>query len=281
MRKMLLTVTFVVLACAVAMNASAMPKHSSVKTEGHGHGAPYGLSADCTLNLYNWCAGYIWQFNEVAHAVWESVSDPHECPGGCTNGGAVSEIVLYERCNAGPPGHIDDLAITSIDAAKCPTAVLCDLGAMTLTHCVSGDRWTTVSLNSPCHLGGNPFAIQITWGSDTTNPQPSTSNGIANFYCSMGYVSTFPGCASTGRTCNGYSLALDPQRSYIVWTDWDGNGTLDNICAMYGQPASLAFPYISGYGYMTNNMPMSVGLDCSSPTAVENTSWGHVKALYQ
>jgi len=168
MRKVLLTVAVVVLSCAVAANAFAMPKRHAVHLEGKA-GHPYGLSADCSIQAYNWCAGWIWQYTEVAGAVWGEVMSPSECPGGCQNGGAVSEIVLYARCSAAP-GSLGDLAIVSVDAAKCPTATLCDLGPMTLTHCVSGDRWTTISLATPCHLGGNPFAVQITWGQDTTNP---------------------------------------------------------------------------------------------------------------
>jgi len=116
MRKVLLTVAFVMLGCAVAMNVSAMPRHQAVHGEAHG-GHSFGLSADCTIQAYNWCAGYIWQFTEVAGAVWGEVMSPTECPGGCTNGGAVAEIQLYARCNAGAPGHLGDLAVVSVVAA--------------------------------------------------------------------------------------------------------------------------------------------------------------------
>jgi hypothetical protein len=278
MRKVLLTVAFAILSCAVAVNASAFTKEA-VKLDGVG-GSPYGLSSDCVLSLYNWCSGWIWQFGETPGATWGSVGDPNDCPEGCTNGGAVTEIVFYGRCSAAP-GQLGGVSLVSVDAAYCPTALLCDLGPQTLIHCVPFDRWTVFSLETPCHLGGNPFAVLITWGQDVTNPQPATSNGIGNFYCEQGIISTFPGCATSGYTCSGYDTVIDPQRTFIYATDWDGDTDLDDICALYGQPASLGFPYIYYYGYMTNNMPMDVGMDCSSPTAVEPSSWGHVKALYE
>jgi hypothetical protein len=56
---------------------------------------------------------------------------------------------------------------------------------------------------------------------------------------------------------------------------------LDDLCAVYGYPYPLAFPYVPYYGYLPNNLMLVAGLDCHTPTAVENTSWGHLKALYE
>jgi hypothetical protein len=91
---------------------------------------------------------------------------------------------------------------------------------------------------------------------------------------------TFPGCASDADGgCGTWSLA--PERTYIYFTDINHDGTIDDLCALYGAPYLLAFPYVYPYGYLPNNLLISVGPDCSRPSAVETTSWGRVKALLQ
>jgi hypothetical protein len=64
-------------------------------------------------------------------------------------------------------------------------------------------------------------------------------------------------------------------------TDFNGDTTLDDLCSIYGYPYGVAFPYYYPYGYIPNNVVLQVGLDCTSPTATQNTSWGNVKALYE
>jgi hypothetical protein len=269
MRKVLLTAAIAVLGLSVAMNASAYTKQAAVFDA---QGAPYGLSADCTLAASNLCAGWIWVFNDATGAVWGAVLDPNDCPGGCLNGGAVSEITLYSRCGT-VPGALGGLGLSAVDGVGCRTTLLYDSGPLTVTHCVVGDRWTTIQ-TPLTHLGGHPFAVTVTWGPNptgTSNPQLSTDNGIANLYCSQGITGTFPGCATTALTCSGW--VMPPQRTFIYVTDFNGDGFLDDICALYAAPYPLSFPYLYPYGYLPNNLVVSVGLDCSSPTAVENSSW--------
>lgn len=280
MRKVLLTAAIAVLGLAVAMNASAYTKQAA---KFDAQGAPYGLVTDCTLNSANLCAGWIWVFNDVEGAVWGSVMSPNECPGGCLNGGAVSEIILYARC-ATTPGRIGGVGISSVDAIGCRTGSLYDSGPADMVHCVVGDRWTVFPLQTPVHLGGNPFAVTVTWGPNptgTSNPQLATDNGIANLYCSQnpGSFGIFPGCAASTSDCTTWTIPA--QKTYIYVTDVNGDGILDDFCSIYGAPYPLAFPYLYPYGYLPNNLIISVGLDCSSPTATENTSWGHVKSLYE
>ena len=230
---------------------------------------------DCVLSAYNWCSGWIWTFSEDPGGIWGVVYDSNNCPGGCNNGGAMTEVYLYSRCTS-VPGSLGGVGVYTVDWQDCLVDVLYTSGPLTMTHCVSGDRWTTLDVRW-VHVFGHPFAITVTWGPDN-NPQLATDNAVANFYCARGYAG-FPGCATTGRTCVGWNNL--PQRSYIYFTDLDNNGTLEDMCALYGAPYGPSFPYIYYYGYMNNNLVMAVGLDCSSPTAVEPTSWGHVKALFE
>jgi hypothetical protein len=280
MRKVLLAAAIVVLGLSAAMNASAFTK-SAARFDAQG--APYGLVTDCTLNSANLCAGWIWVFNDVNGAVWGSVLDADDCPEGCLNGGAVSSIIFYSRC-ATVPGSIGGVGISLVDGVGCRTSSLYASGPMTVTHCIAGDRWTTVTVAEPPHLNHNPFAVTITWGpvvGSSNNPQFSTDNGIANLYCknNPGTFGVFPGCATSTSDCTAWDLP--PQRTFIYVTDVNGDGILDDFCAIYGSPYPLAFPYLYPYGYLPNNLIVSVGLDCSSPTATVPTSWGHVKSLYE
>lgn len=251
MRKVLLAAAIVALGLSVAMNASAFTKQSA---RFDAQGAPSGLAVDCTLESANLCAGWIWVFNDVQGAVWGSVLNPADCAISCTNGGAVQQIVLYSRC-ATVPGSLGGVGISAVDGVGCRTTSLYDSGALTVTHCVSGDRWTTIT-TPLTHVNGNPFAVTVTWGPQsggTNNPQLATDNGIANLYC-KNYPSqwgVFPGCASSTSSCATWSLP--PQRTYIYVTDFNGDGILDDICALYGAPYPLAFPYFYPYGYQVGS----------------------------
>jgi hypothetical protein len=275
MRKALLAAAVVALSLPIASGAFAFTK---VADRFEGGASPYGLSADCDLQDYNLCSSWIWVFNDAQGAQWGAVFDPNDCPGGCINGGSVSEVLLYGRC-AVVPGDINGIRIDQVDANNCPTALLCETGSIELTHCVAGDRWTTIPMDvTDCHVNGNPFAVSIVWGT-AGEIQFATDNGIANLYCSQGITGTFPGCYSTTPTCPGWTIGA--QGTFIFVTDFNGDTILDDLCALYGTPYPLAFPYVFGYGYMPNNLVLAVGLDCSHPTAVEPTSWGHVKALFE
>lgn len=236
-------------------------------------------TADCGLQDYNLCSSWIWTFNDAQGAQWGHVFDPNDCAGGCLNGGAVSEVLLYARC-AAVPGGIGGVRIDAVDAANCRTALLCASGALELVHCVAGDRWTAIPMPvEDCHLNGNPFAVSVVWG-PAGEVQFATDNGVANLFCSQGVTGTFPGCFSTVPTCGGYVVpAL--QKSFIYVTDFNGDTLLDDLCEIYGSPYGLAFPYVPGHGYLANNLLLSVSLDCSSPAAVEPTSWGRVRALFE
>jgi len=280
MRKVLLTAAIVVLGLSVAMNASAFTKQAARMDS---QAVPYSLDTDCTLQAGNFCSGWIWTFSAVEGTVWGHIFDSNDCPGGCENGGAVSELTLYSRCvSPATSGVIGGVGVSSVDASTgCRTALLYDSGPVTITHCVSGDRWTVFTFEPPIHTLGNPFALTLTWGgpSGANNPAFATENGIANLYCSMGVTSTFPGCATTVLGCSGW--VMPAQNTVVYVSDLDLDGDVEDVCALYGAPYGLAFPYVPYYGYMSNNVVLSIGLDCLSPTAVENTSWGHVKALYE
>lgn len=282
MRKVLLTSAIVVLGLSVAMSASAFTKTMVRDSAGH---APSSLATDCTLASGNNCAGWVWVFNDVQGAVWGTVLNPADCAGGCVNGGAVTSITMRSYCNAAPaPGAIDDLGLSAVDGVGCRTgSPLYSTGPITVAHCASGDRWTTFAVPT-VHVAGHPFAVTVTWGPHvgaSANPQFSTEAQIANLYCHQnpGVYPVFPGCGTSTADCTGWSMP--PQRTYLYETDVTGDGIPDDICALYGVPYALAFPYVYGYGYLPNNLMITVGLDCSSPTATEAGSWGHVKSLYQ
>ena len=70
--------------------------------------------------------------------------------------------------------------------------------------------------------------------------------------------------------------------TYVYVTDMDGDTVLEDLCELYGAPYPLSFPYIAGYGYQPNNLFAIAMVRCSSsPSRVENTSWGHVRALFE
>jgi hypothetical protein len=279
MRKALLTVAVVAVSLSLAASAFAFTKESR---QFDGSSAPYGLSQDCLLQAYNTCAGWVWIFGDADGAVWGAVMDPNDCPGGCTNGGAVSDIWFWGYCSPGAPAMIGGVGVDLVDAIGCPTLSLWHSGPMSVYSCVTGDRWTHVTVPiSDTHLDGNEFALTITWGPDVPLMRFATDNGIGNLMCWLGYVNTFPGCATTGLTCMGWCCPPPPQSTFIYYTDFNGDTILDDLCAIYGLPYPLSFPYVNYYGYMPNNLMVIAGLDCHSPTAVENTSWGHVKALYE
>lgn len=235
------------------------------------------LSPDCYLAAFNTCSNWIWVYEDAPGAVWGQVFDPNDCPAGCYNGGSVVEILLYARCEAAPAG-IGGVRVDAVDANACPVALLCESGPLELTHCVAGDRWTTIPLGPACHLNGNPFAVSVVWGTARA-VKFATDNGIANLYCSQGVREAFPGCYSEFLTCAGWTIP--PQNAFVYVTDFNGDTVLDDMCALYGAPYSLAFPYAYGFGYLPNNLMIGVGLDCIGPSRVEDTTWGRVKAMYE
>jgi hypothetical protein len=276
MRKVLLTVAVLAMSLALAANANAFTKQAVPMGN---EGSPSGLSQDCVLQSYNICSCWIWVFTEVPGSLYGAVFDPTDCPGGCQlpsggPGGAVSDIWLYSRCTAS--GDFGVVGVSTIDPTGCPVTELYNTGPFTTTHCVVNDRWTHIDVPL-IHVNGEPFAITIEWGSGAA--QLASDNGIANLICSFGITGTFPGCFNSTCTCSGWSLS--PATSFVYTRDFTGDTIPDDICAIYGYPYALAFPYYPGIGYIPNNIVLQVGLDCTNPTATENTSWGHVKALYE
>lgn len=280
MRKALITAAILAVSVALAGNAFAFTREAS---QFDGGSAPYGLSQDCLLQTYNTCAGWVWIFNDLQGAVWGTVLNPNDCAEGCSNGGAVSDIFFWGYCSPSAPAMINGVDVDLVDALGCPTAMLWHSGPVTITSCVTGDRWTHVTVPvGDTHLNGGDFAITIEWGPASPLMRFATDNGFGNLNCMLyGYIGTFPGCASPALTCAGWSWTDPGQATYIYVTDFTGDTVLDDLCAIYGMPYPLWFPYVGGYGYIPNNLMVIAGLDCHSPTAVENTSWGHVKALYE
>ena len=233
--------------------------------------APYGLSADCTLQYYNICSCYLWVYSDQEHAVWGSVFDPEDCPGGCMTGGAVKEIRLFSVC-ATAPATLDAIRIQTVDAAGCPTALLYDSGGpIDIVHCVIGDHWTTIPVPL-VHVGGRPFVVQVEWG-PTGSLQIASDNPWKNYQC---YSGSPEGCLLPGCGCSSWEIP--PQRSFIYVTDRDGDGTLDDLCSDYGAPEAIT-SYV--YSDVPDNLLISVVLDCQSPTATEAGTWGRVKHLFE
>lgn len=242
------------------------------------------FSADCVLSTYDTCAGWIWVFDDVEGAVWGSVLDPTDCLGGCLNGGRVSEIWIYSHCVT-TPATLGGVGLWKVDALGCRTTLLHQSPPIEIVHCVSGDRWTEVHAHEwpgwPFYLQGEPFAITLTWGpavSGRSNPEFASDNALADLYCARG-VQGFPGCAGSSGECGGWTPP--PVSSYIYVSDLDGDGVLEDLCALYGVPYPLAFPYLAPYGYLANRLILSVGLDCSDPIGTERTRWGRVKSLFE
>jgi hypothetical protein len=271
MRKGIVVLAALLMTLALVVNANAFTKQAVPMGN---EGSPSGLSEDCVLQAYNLCSCWIWVFTEVQGGVWGTVLDPNDCPGGCAYGGCVSDVWLYSRCTAS--GDFGGIGISTVDASACLVTELFNTGPFTTTHCVLGDRWTHIDIPL-IHVNGQEFAVTIEWGSGAA--QLATENGIANLICSFGVTGTFPGCFNSTCTCAGWSPAA--AATYIYVTDFNGDTILDDLCAIYGYPYAIAFPYYYPYGYIPNNVVIQVGLICNMPTATENTSWGHVKALYE
>jgi hypothetical protein len=272
MRKVLLVAAVLAVSLSMVVNAHAYTKEAA---QIGNEGAPYGLSQDCVLTAYNICACWIWTFTEAPGAVWGTVYDPADCVGGCDNGGAVSEIFLYSRCDVAPGSH-GGVGVSTVDALNCLVSELWNSGPFTTFSCVVGDRWTTIDVPL-IHLDGERFAVTVTWGDGSA--VLATENTIGNLFCSFGVIGTFPGCATS--TCTCYGWAPGGGFTYLWVTDFTGDTIPDDLCALYGYPYALAFPYYYPYGYLYNNLMVAVGLDCTGATAVTPTSWGHVKALYE
>ena len=148
---------------------------------------------------------------------------------------------------------------------------------------MTGDRWTRIPTPT-FGLNGNPFAVTVTWGPQTggiSNPQLASDNTLCNLMCQRNpsVYGVFPGCATSFNDCSRWSLP--PQRTYVYVSDINQDGQLDDICALYGAPYPLAFPYYAPYGYLPNNLVISIGLDCGLVSAVSESSRGGVKALFR
>ena len=135
-------------------------------------------------------------------------------------------------------------------------------------------------------LTDDAFAVTLEWGpSSPAQVRLVTDNALGNLFCSMG-LSGFPGCLGT--VCGCASWAPTAENSYIYLTDFTGDTIPDDLCGLYGAPYPLNFPYYPSYGYLGNNLLVSVGLTCSAASSVKDvsgesqpTSWGRVKALYR
>jgi len=243
-------------------------------------GQPPILSTDRTLAAANVCSGWIWLCSDVPGAVWGTVLNPQDCVPACTNGGLVSQVYLYTRCTS-VPGRIEHLDIHAVDGVGCFTTLLYESPPITIVHCASGDRWTVVA-TPRVGVNGNPFAVSVTWGprlSGVSNPELAVDNALANLYCAQnpGAIA-FPGCASSTASCAGW--ISPPERTFIFVTDLNGDGVLDDLCAIYGQPYAVGFDFL--YAIIYENLVIGAGLDCTGePISVQPSTWGHVKALFE
>lgn len=241
-------------------------------------GMPHGM-VDCALQAFDACSGWIWVFDDVEGAVWGTIFDTRDCPGGCTSGMIVKEIYLYAICTS-TPAQFGGVGIATVDAEGCPTSLLYQSGPETIANCTSGNRWTIYE--TPETPVSGKFAVTVTWGPQTggvSNARFALDNGVANLYCSQGVTGTFPGCATSASDCSDWSM--QPQLSFIYVTDINHDGMLDDLCAIYGVPYGLAFSYPYYYSYITNNMLIGVGLECTGASATEPNSWGRIKALFE
>jgi len=258
---------------SVALNARPV-SHRVLKT------APPAAPSDlCQIVNYDICSGWLAFRGEREGGVWGAVIDPRDCGAACANGGTIRAITFYTFCNASP-AEIGGIGISSVDASNCLTASLYDSGPTTVYHCDPLNPWTTIT-TPPIHVGPGPFAVTLKWGAltDSTGAWFATDSGIANLYCHRGVTGAFPGCAGSTASCSAWTLPVE--RSFIYVTDVNGDGTLDDVCQLYGAPIPLHEGSVDPYGYLADNLLIEVTMDCESPTAVEAGSWGRVKALFR
>ena len=89
-----------VLSLALPTNAGAFTREAAEYNDGP---PVFALSQDCLLQTYNTCSGWVWILDDDEGAVWGTVVDPDDCPGGCENGGAVSDIWFWADCSPDAP----------------------------------------------------------------------------------------------------------------------------------------------------------------------------------
>jgi hypothetical protein len=240
------------------------------------------LSQDCLLLNYNTCSGWMWVFSDDPGGVWGTVLSPNDCEGGCANGGIVTDIWFWSHCEPAAPATINGVGISIVDVLGCPTALLWESGPLTVYTCVDDDRWTHVDVPpAETELGGQDFAVTLEWGETESIFHLGSDNGLSNLYCLWGHMGAFPGCMEAQYTCVGWDWTIPGQVSYAYITDIDGDTILDDLCDQTGMPYPISYPYVAPYGYLPNNLAIIVGLYCYGPGAVEQTSWGYVKALYE
>lgn len=237
------------------------------------------LAGPCQIAEFDVCSCFVWIWTLPRDAVWGTILDPQEMPANCA-AGVIRSVRFATRCAPGAPASLDDVRIQAVDASGCPTATLWSSGPVTVTHCSAADMWTSLAVPDVAVPGGD-FVVALEIGPTTPRRVRLVSDsGIANLYCRQGTMG-FPGC-DTGCSCPGW--VIPPVSSYIFADDFDGNTVVDDLCAVYGMPYPLAFPYVAGYGYLPNNLLLEVQIDPAATSVEEGaagvTSWGRVKALY-
>ena len=274
-----LLLAIVVFALVLPVTVSAFTREVRERDSDH---LSLTVDQDCLILNYNTCSGWVWIFSDAPGAVWGTVLDPNDCPGGCPSVGAVSDIWFWGLCSPSAPATIGGVGVELVDALGCPMTPLWHSGPLTVYSCIATDRWSHVYVPiAETHLEGQPFALTVKWGPESPQMKFASDNGLGNLFCWLGYVETYPGCATTGLTCMGWDWTAPGQASYIYITDFDGDTVLDDLCELYGSPYPLWFPYVAGYGYLPNNLMLIAGVVFGWPSSVKNTSWGHVKALYE
>jgi hypothetical protein len=241
---------------------------------------PHGMSVDCVLQEFSACSGWIWLCGDDEGAVWGTVYDVEDCPGSCASGVSVSEIYLYTVC-ASTPARFGGVGIASVDGVDCLADPLYDSGPLTIVHCTPGDRWNIIE-TPPIPVNGR-FAVTVTWGprvDGISNPRFAVDAETADFFCSAdpSRYGVFPGCATSEASCHDW--IRHAQSSFLYVTDVDGDTTPDDLCKLYGYPYPVR-PYYSYLYYTTNNILMGVGLECTGSTAVQPSTWGRVKNLFE
>jgi hypothetical protein len=248
MRKMLLAAAVCMLAVSVAGNGFALDRAKTLTQIGDESRdpSPWGSTDYCTLSYYNTCTGwiYVWGGWSVSDVVGVAF-DPASCPPKADECATLLGAWFYFRNTYPTYGYTA--------AVGCATqgSVPSHLGAVTYLSDPQEwiERWNWVDLAN-CHVGGGGVAI---------------IHFTATGPLSMATEALPLSCGGGSKICQ---TCPQPANSYYYGSLATGNFSGSSF-------------YAGVYNPSATDILMDIVVACVGPTAVESSSWGNLKAMYE
>lgn len=204
----------------------------------------WNAATTCTVAYYNNCTGWLWIWWD-----WEDRSRLGVCYDCCCQnpGGTASLQVHWLYCWQGAPpgyGYTGEMDVWAADGNECPIG--CPLATVVY---LANSGWTqhTFGIEVPC-----PFIVTITLGADVPSSVPC-------------YVTDHPAAGPTGPQ----ALGLCYPSTRISHSYYYGTATSPLCPGIHFQDSAGDAELYGWYA----------GLSCD--IAVEDASWGQIKAMYR